>query len=490
MTKENPIGMKNLLLFLSLSFAFVLFNSCGSSSSSDGDEGSGLGDATEVTGTALAPNGTDPVSGATVFIEGSSASSLKRSVSHIVQATCDGETVECDDPTEDSCATTCTCSDGTYTLDVTSCSDDSTTIQWCKGSICGSATLDCADNPTSCTANIVGSTTSGSTANIAVVTGAFDEIENVLAKLGFGEVDGEGLLEIGSEDFDIYKCGGGRDTDYEVEDPDEATYKPCSELFSSVDTMNDYDIIFINCGASESPESSSLIKALVESGGTYYAHSQSHQLTKALSSDTISNIQDYVDGGGRLYVTDWAYDYIEQSHPSFMKFEGDPDSSSTAGDQDDAQLGTSGITSEATINNDGMSDWIQESSITTNTIDDSSTPGESCDTTAGGNSGSDNLNSDGTIRIGDFLPAWAVMESVHSDVSPEPFIWIEGLVSFTGSSSTTRPLTVSQEVGDNNGCILYSSYHTSHSCPTTGFWPQERILQYLIFETAGSCTPE
>ena len=37
--------------------------------------------------------------------------------------------------------------------------------------------------------------TAGSTARIAVVTGAFDEIENVLGKLGFGTVYPEGAAE-------------------------------------------------------------------------------------------------------------------------------------------------------------------------------------------------------------------------------------------------------------------------------------------------------
>jgi hypothetical protein len=97
----------------------------------------------------------------------------------------------------------------------------------------------------------------------------------------------------------------------------------------------------------------------------------------------------------------------------------------------------------------------------------------------GGSSGSSGTTL--TITIGDFLTGWVVMDGAHTGVDIDPKIWITGPVSYTGSGGTVdEPLTVTREEGD--GRILYTSYHTAHSCPTTGFWPQERILQYLVFK--------
>lgn len=193
-----------------------------------------------------------------------------------------------------------------------------------------------------------------------------------------------------------------------------------------------------------------------------------------------------------MYATDLAYDFVEQTFPGFMDFQDGGDGSSTTAETEDAaQDGTSGIKSDATLNNAAMKSWVSGSSIKTNTINSTTSPNSSaCTTTANGNSGSQNLNSDGTIRIGDFLSGWGVMKAAYD---ADTFVWITGKVKFSGATDTTngdsRPLTASRKVGSSGGCLLYSSYHNSHSCPTTGFWPQERVLHYLVFEVSSSCTP-
>lgn len=452
---------------------------CGDSNNGGGG-GSGLGGATTVTGTALAANGVDPIAGATVFIPGTSGAALT-SGKNIVAATCGGSTVECDDAPVDSCASVCTCADGTYTLDTSACPDDATTIRYCKGSFCGEATLDCADNPDACTANIIGSTASGSTANIAVVSGSFDEIQNALAKLGFGTVDDFGRLELGTESFDLYNGDGSL-----------PSYPSSSELFGSLAAMQAYDIIFINCGTNEDPAEAAALSALVATYGKEQAHALYHMAgLKAVSSGLASRIRSYVEGGGSIYVTDLAYDFVEQSVPEFMNFEGDGSDVAVAETENVAQAGTSGIVTDATVLDGTMSAWLEGRS--SNTIDTALSPGDDCDTTVNGNSTSLLSASEDTIRIGDFLAGWGVMEGKHSGIGADTFVWIQGPVDFfdpddfTAQNDVVRPLTATRRVGD--GCVLYSSYHTSHSCPTKGFWPQERVLQYLVFETAGSCVP-
>lgn len=274
-------------------------------------------------------------------------------------------------------------------------------------------------------------------ADMAVVTGSFDEIENVLAKLGFGTVDEVGLLDEDKPyDFDLID-GVFDSTELE-------------ELLSSVDNMNAYDIIFFNCG---------------------------NNFEDDLLSDAnvLANIQEYVDGGGKLYVTDWSYDFVEQSFPSFMDFLNGGSTATLAETKGDAEEGTSGISSDATVNDVFMAEWLDGVTVNTGSIDVECSALASVDD-INGTIGA--RNDDGTVTIADFLAAWAVMSDPHTGESPT--IWISGPIEFSGGSDMDAPLTVTKDQG--LGRILYSSYHTAHSCPTIGFWPQERILQYLVFK--------
>ncbi len=455
---------------------------CGDSSGGGGGGGgSGLGGATSVSGSALAANGTDPISGATVFIRGSGAALTVGSKS-IVTTTCSAGEVTCPDAPEGSCAVVCSCADGTYVLDTSECPADSDTIEYCKGSFCGSASLDCADTPDTCTADIVGSTVSGSTANIAVVTGAFDEIENVLAKLGFSSVDASGRLDLEApRSFDIYLGGGSLDFD-----PLASGLPSSSELFGDLSKMQEYDIIFINCGTDEEPAALTL-QALVAEVGKEAAHALYHTAgLKAVSAGLAARIRSYVEGGGTIFATDLAYDFVEQSIPEFMDFEDDGTDPAVAETADIAEQGNGGIVTDATVLDGTMKAFL--GAIDANTIDSASAPGFDCATTPSPNGPpTTSLLDSGDIRIGDFLGGWGVMDQKHTGAGADTFVWIEGEVDFGGMTGIVRPLTASKRVGD--GCVLYSSYHTSHSCESTGFWPQERVLQYLVFETAGSCVP-
>ncbi len=307
----------------------------------------------------------------------------------------------------------------------------------------------------------------------------------MLAKLGFGDTE-DGRLVLGSESFDLYDGDGSLDS----------TYPEASTLFASLSAMQAYDIIFINCGANEDPEAALTLQALITKDGKAAAHEAYHAagsgfagLTiKNVSTDLAARIRSYVEGGGRLYVTDLAYDFVEQSIPEFMDFEGGGSDPEVAENADVAQAGTSGIVSDATVMDVTMSAWLEGRS--SNTIDTASSPGDDCETTVNGNTTSLLDASADTIRIGDFLPGWGVMQQKHT--GSDTFVWIQGPVdfldeSFVAQDDILRPLTASKIIGD--GCVLYSSYHSSHSCPTTGFWPQERVLQYLMFETAGGCVP-
>lgn len=423
----------------------------------------GIGDATNITGTVYAPSGLTGVAGASVYVPGGVSGNVSKAVTDPAD---DGTT--CDDPPETACASTCTQANGTFTLDVSACVDTATSIKFVKGSFTKTSTLDCGSD-TTCTLVATDSTFAATAVSMAVVTGAYDNMEDVLAKLGFGTLDATGHLTIGTEQFSLYRGGGSIDS--QLTDTDR--YKTATTLFADVDEMKQYSIIFINCGADETLVSTN---EAVSPGFTFKAHHKAAHGLKSLPTTVVTNLQTFVQDGGRLYVTDLAYDFIEQPFPAVMDFEGSGTDASTAEDYGAAQLGTSGIVSDATVNDTTMQSWL--SAQTSNTITGTGVPSnEDCTTTENGSTTA--LNSDNTIRIGDFLSGWAVMNSIHSGQDTKT--WLTGPVSFSGGSGD-RPLTITKTVG--SGRVLYSSYHTAHSCPTTGAWPQERVLQYLVFEVA------
>jgi len=359
-----------------------------------------------------------------------------------------------------------------------------------KGSLTKTVSLSCSG--TSCAIAATDSTlpASGTGAlKMAVVTGQYDSIQDVLAKLGFGELDSNtNKLKVGTEKFTLFR-GGDSSLDSTLSSTSTTTYPTSRTLFNDLTLMKTFNIIFINCGAEliTSLSASESVKTLSKGLSHEAYHQMLHKAlggkstsgTLTLDATLVSNLKAYVNAGGRLYVTDLSFDYIEQPFPEAMDFEGNTANDSATPETNDSEVdvGISGITSDATVNNSTMSSWL--SGRASNTIA-SGTPGNSCTTTANGNATA--LNSDGTIRIGDFLSGWAVMNKAYDSTTT---IWIQGPVTFgSTTTATTRPLTISRPIGSSGGKVLYSSYHTAHSCPTSGFWPQERVLQYLVFEVA------
>ena len=113
---------------------------------------------------------------------------------------------------------------------------------------------------------------------IAVVHTATDNIFNVLAKIGLGDVSANGALVNGSESFDLLSQAQG------------------GALLDDLEAMRQYHIIFVPC--------------MAQSGmGT-------------LSQTRIENIRQWVSEGGKWYVTDWANEYLYQTFPNYQTLHG------------------------------------------------------------------------------------------------------------------------------------------------------------------------
>ena len=353
---------------------------------SDGD---GVGDACHapegfgiVEGIVYAPNGITSLAGATVSVPGSA-------------------------PSDPPVTSTTSGPDGSFRLqDVPA---GGVTIRITKGSWSTSFELNvvAGQSVTAPREKTTLPATGAGAAKIAVIEGAYDRMEDILAKLGLGTVDAWGSLEWGTEKFD--------------------SYESADALLLDPAKLAEYDIVFIDCGTSEwSLDDAALIQ----------------------------NLRDYVNQGGKLYVTDQAYDFVEQAFPAAVDFYGAQETPVDQPEgQDEAQMGSGGIEVDATPLDDTLRAWLQSHAA---------------------------LNADGTVHIAGFLSDWAAIEQVPATTK----VWITGDVSLMldpadQGAEGVRPLTVSFESG--SGRVLYTSYHTEEG-GSPDLRPQEWVLAYLAFE--------
>ena len=229
-----------------------------------------------LTGTVYAPNLEIPISGAVVYVTQGDPEPVPAEVycAECVQITCNEHFV-------------LTEPDGSFELPATAGAGQKLVVQ--KGQFMHVVDIDVAEGDNAVPANmsnLPGEWNPGAgmwIPRIAVVETEWDNIYNILAKIGLGNVSG-GALVSGSEQFDLYAQPAG------------------GALLDDLDAMREYHIIFIPCMAQEGM------------GG--------------LSQQRIDNIRQWVSEGGKWYVTDWANEYLYETFPNYQRLHGqdfDPD---------------------------------------------------------------------------------------------------------------------------------------------------------------------
>ncbi|HEY3490077.1 MAG TPA: carboxypeptidase-like regulatory domain-containing protein [Candidatus Deferrimicrobiaceae bacterium] len=419
------VSRRILVLLIAAGCSLFLYACGGSSPGASG---------ASVSGIVYAPNGIDPMPGAQVRVVPAGASGAPAPFAILNTAPVSAETT--------------TGPDGSFSI--TGLKPGSYSLVVTQGQFGKSSILTVGEN--TLTEIPPGQTTLPGTSagetdvapRVAVVTGEWDEMANVLAKFGMGQVDAQGTLLLGTEKFDLYLGNSSRPVwneewqDFSW-DPYPEGYPTDNVLYANLASLRRYDVIVINCGANQE-----WLSAPGEPG-------------------VKSNLREYVRLGGRLYVTDRGNNFVEQAFPEFIRFqEGGDTVPSVPEPLDAAWVGLGGITTDAAVRDASLAAWL---------------------------GGLGALNDNGALHVEDFLGGWAVIGA------PEPTteggkvkVWVEGQVTIQvldpqGSGSYVevdagiRPLTVSFPFGQ--GTVIYTSYHTA-GMPHLGFTPQERVLEYLL----------
>lgn len=375
-------------------------------------------------GRLVAPDGATPLVNATVYLP--ATETVRRIQPRAVVG------VDCETPAVEYQVAACTDGEGRFSLTVTE--GLVAELMAIKGAFTSRISIDTRNMAAEATVDVgvMQAATEGDDATrMAVVTGEYDLIEDVLAKSGFGQIDEQGRLVPGTEAFDRFD--GGTDP----------TLPGFAQLFvdrgDGLPRLHDYDIVFINCGVNE-----------------YNDVNGSDPGDAAVTAA----LQTYVEAGGRLYLTDQAYDYLEQAFPGYIDFNGDDGlATSLPETQNGGQVGNGGITVPAA------------------TVDDSHLLAFLSNVTC--EAGANCLNEDNTLALEGFVSGWTVMDGAHDNGAAPVTFYVSGQVSTAYETDVVKPLTAAFTLGA--GKVFFSSYHTEDR-GSVYFLPQERVLQYLVFE--------
>ena len=416
----------------------------GNGGGSGGDDGGGgscppvTGDAT-LTGTVFAPNQEIPVSGALVYASVDKPDGIP-------------QTVYCEECVELPCGTafTLTEPDGSFSLQVPSGS------RWLavqKGQFLRIVKLDITpgDNPLGPEITSLPDRNDPAAdlyiPKIAIGYGAYDRLEDGLAKLGLGQTQGGKTLVQGTEQFDMWDnegdiFGGGQNFKGDL-----------GQLLSNYPLMEQYHIIFVPC-------------------------SNDYQLSALNDPQTLDNVRQWVSSGGKFYVSDWSNEFVETVFPQYQEFFTDMDGFGSSGD-----LGTD-YDSLGTVLDPDLLAWLQALPQNLKDINPLNGGGNALPTV-------NNLPQIETVANWSGVketPPVMVPDGMGGMVNVGHKVWIEGPGDgYNIPDNSNWPLTITGEYGC--GKLMFTTYHTAEGGSYVGLTPQELTLMYLILEIGVCQTP-
>jgi len=288
--------------------------------------------------------------------------------------------------------------------------------------------------------------------DVAVVTGDYDEFQDVLEHMGFANyelIDGLYAAEMAGFlmdldtmlQYDIIVFNGGHVEEgmiYEMPEEEEDDGGPGSIFDDEDDTGEsdeddgeeepveddaaEGDTAEGDTGESDDADADGGDDA-GESAGVSYNHEVIH-----------NNIKAYVNSGGAIYASDWAYDVVEQVWPEALNFVGADEI------PDSAQMGEYGVVN-ATVSDGALAEW---------------------------------LDSDYT-QVEFDLPVWPPIEGVADTVS----VHLTGNIEYREGTNifplTASPLLVSFTSGD--GKVAFSTFRVAKNADSDIIL----TLQYMMY---------
>lgn len=286
---------------------------------------------------------------------------------------------------------------------------------------------------------------------IAIAVGNNDSIEDVTGKMGLGQVGADGDFTSTLGELDLYTNGG----------PDLGmAMGTLTQLVSDLDRLRRYHIVFIPCA--------------------YNAN-----VAALRDPDVLRNLRRYVEEGGKLYVTDWSGEWVDNVWPAPITLgetiaTTDPptDTPATAYDPttdtwDPTRFGNADgevyQSSDAQAVDAALATWL-DGQIAPR----SDTGGDIGPIDAGRFTTYDNWN-----WVASLTPMVVGQDEMGNNIVDVPKAWVTGSGS-PAAGPDRRPLTVTFHP-PGCGRVLFSTYHTAPGTHA-GLLPQERVLLYLIME--------
>jgi hypothetical protein len=384
------------------------------------------GVSTTLTGTVFAPNGTDPIPNVRVY--------AAVSISPYPANYCD----KCDAPVDAAYASTFSAANGTFTLDLDDVPSGATidfAIQigrFRKHTIIDvAACTSSAVTPATATV-LPGDSAAGDIPRIVVSSGNVDHLDKVLSNLGITQYDCyEGRKTAGASTTTCQQVAG----------------MTIADVIEDATTLDGYNMAFLSCAP-----------------GAYAEFITTHD-----QATMTANTESWVSGGGRIFVTDTAYDYVAQAFPSDITWAGptgapQPVDGANLGCAPDGPGGSSAhaVLYPTTVDDPLLGAWLTLEGVAAGTPPMASIQG--------------------------FYEPWSTVSSIPSTTS----LIIDGVLPIDPTYPTTKchdptptdvPLTTQFEV-PTCGRVVFSSFHTYTGTGASSMAANEKVMEYLIFAAA------
>ena len=235
---------------------------------------------TTITGVVYAPNGTDPLPNVTVYIPNAAVDAFKPGVScEVVGAAPSGSPL----------VGATTAVDGSFTLTNVPVGTNIPLVivsgRWRRQLVIPSTTS-CVNNALPASFAVMPQNqTQGDIPKIAIATGAVDQVECILRKVGIA--DSEFTDPSGAGRINFYTGSGGPGAKIDAATPTQAS------LMEDASVLNSYDVLMLPCQGTPN----------------------NNVVAGALGATELANFIQFANAGGRIYSSHYSYAWMYQNPP-------------------------------------------------------------------------------------------------------------------------------------------------------------------------------